>query len=203
MARRATRVRVRGYVRRSEPAHRVWPGKLQPICRGECRWCGAAILKRDGTANLRRTFCGPKCIKQFKLRSDWRFMRRHVFARDRGRCGECGLAHEWKGRWQADHIVPLFAANGDWTCWDPDNVQVLCTKPCHTRKTARDMIRYARFLKRNKGLPVQKPDTAIKNSCKTTPATRSSRSRRSPRPSGPRCRAAPAAASRPSRSAGS
>jgi 5-methylcytosine-specific restriction endonuclease McrA len=72
-------------------------------------------------------------------------MRRHVFLRDDGVCADCGAQHRYlDGDWQADHVKPLFMAFGDRSFWEPTNVQILCTDPCHKRKSAADRVRYER-----------------------------------------------------------
>jgi 5-methylcytosine-specific restriction endonuclease McrA len=45
--------------------------------------------------------------------------------------------------WQADHVLPLFMAFGDPPFWDPENLQILCTDPCHKIKTADDRAKYS------------------------------------------------------------
>jgi 5-methylcytosine-specific restriction enzyme A len=52
--------------------------------RGSCRWCLKAVEPP------RRTFCGPECVHQWKLRSDPGYRRKRVFERDGGICGKCG-----------------------------------------------------------------------------------------------------------------
>ncbi|AFU87584.1 HNH endonuclease [Caulobacter virus Karma] len=82
------------------------------------------------------------------LRADPAEMRRHVFFRDQGVCAMC--KKRWlylDDAWQADHIEPLFLAFGDLAYWEPENVQVLCTDPCHKQKSADDMRKYGFVLK--------------------------------------------------------
>lgn len=73
-------------------------------------------------------------------------MRRHVYQRDMGICQECRRVfdfYEDEG-WEADHIKPLWEANGDWSYWAPENVQMLCADPCHKAKTRIDLRKYRR-----------------------------------------------------------
>jgi 5-methylcytosine-specific restriction enzyme A len=123
-----------------------WVGRRK---RGPCRWCGAEVPSR------RRTFCGPGCVHQWRLRTDPGYLREQVFARDRGVCAGCGLDTEalrkdkrkldyaarrqfekdWGGRrnlWDADHIVPVAEGGGE--C-DLSNMRTLCLK-CHREATA-------------------------------------------------------------------
>ena len=129
-----------------KPDHRIWPGKLLPIERGTCRWCGATILRADGSVNRRRTFCDTKCVKEYLLRVDPKLWRKRVYDDSMGICAGCGQVFDFyeDGGWQADHKVPLFHAYavGDWTAWDPSNGQLLCTAPCPQEKSASDFKLY-------------------------------------------------------------
>lgn len=60
--------------------------------------------------------------------------RRIVWARDRGRCAECGVVHGRTGAWDVDHVVPLERGGEN----RPGNLQTLCRRPCHAAKTARE-----------------------------------------------------------------
>lgn len=130
-----------------QPAdHRVWPGKLFPSAPGDCRWCGTTLLKSDGSVNRRRRFCNIDCRREYELRCDPKKMRRFIYYRDMGMCKSCGeIYNEFSDDgWECDHVKPLWAANGDWTYWDPDNCRLLCRDPCHKRKTRSDMRHYRR-----------------------------------------------------------
>lgn len=84
-------------------------------------------------------------------------MRQHVFLRDEGYCAHC--KKQWKylsDPWQADHEQPLFMAFGNPDFWEPENVQILCTDPCHKIKSKSDMEKYGFVLKMAKG-PKAKP----------------------------------------------
>ncbi len=128
---------------------RTRPGGWVKRQRGLCRWCGAAVPKG------RFTFCGPRCVHEWKLRTDPGYLRAQVFARDRGVCAQCGVdtealrrnkrkldyaarrqfEKEWGARrhlWDADHIVPVAEGGGE--C-DLSNMRTLCLK-CHRTATA-------------------------------------------------------------------
>jgi len=76
-------------------------------------------------------------------------MRQHVFFRDKGRCAACGTIHPYlDGDWEADHVLPLMISWGDPSFFEPENVVILCTKPCHTEKSARDLREYRRKFRR-------------------------------------------------------
>ena len=96
--------------------------------RGLCRWCNLEVPPR------RFTFCSAYCVHEWRLRTQPRYLREQVYARDKGRCSACGvdtnfelrrlrrsrgtkraerMAH-WglktklrKSLWDADHIVPV------------------------------------------------------------------------------------------------
>jgi len=125
--------------------------------RGQCRWCGEAILyessaKRGQTDRRRRWH--PDCVDAYN-HSDPSEARKRIRRRDRGRCKACkidtyalrremkkigrGRTRETRKRgfkprqsfWELDHIVPLI----DGGSHDDENLQTLCT-PCHVKKTA-------------------------------------------------------------------
>lgn len=81
-------------------------------------------------------------------------MRQHVFFRDDGVCAECNKQHKYNNSdWEADHREPLFMAFGDASYWEPENVQLLCTSPCHKQKTKSDMEKYGFVLKLARNRP--------------------------------------------------
>lgn len=123
--------------------HRVYPGRLLKAPRGICAWCGLHIKNADGSINRSETFCGPVCHTHYQLRADPTRMRQFVFFRDHGICAACQRVHLYiDGDWQADHVRPLFRAGGDPSYWNPENVVLLCTDPCHKAKTRADRKRY-------------------------------------------------------------
>jgi len=138
--------------RRTKPGGRVKERK-----RGVCRWCGVEVPVG------RFTFCGDACVHEWKLRTDPRYLRDQVFARDRGVCAICGIntvvlrgdkrkldfaarrrfEKDWGRRkhlWDADHIVPVAEGGGE--C-DLSNMRTLCLK-CHKEATAALRERLAR-----------------------------------------------------------
>jgi hypothetical protein len=50
-----------------------------------CRYCGASVRPP------KRTFCSPKCVHEYRLRSSGNYLRRQVYLRDRGICAVCKL----------------------------------------------------------------------------------------------------------------
>lgn len=113
-----------------------------------CRWC------REPVPPPRRTFCGDNCIHEWKLRTDWKYLRDCVFERDRGICALCGtdcVALRRQPRealraigytegdlrrktfWDADHILSVSESGG---LASLENYQSLCVL-CHRVKTAK------------------------------------------------------------------
>lgn len=132
--------------------HRTHPAKIVRPPAGHCRWCGRVILNKHGEIARNRSWCGPMCVHQYKIRADPQFTRRHIFLRDGGACAECFRV--WKNLndpWEADHIIPLFLAAGDWSFWEPENVQLLCREPCHVTKTSQDRNQYGFVLEMMRG----------------------------------------------------
>lgn len=54
--------------------------------KGLCCWCEQPI-----TAKSRRTWCSDKCVEEYRLLTDWGFVRRKVLERDQGICQMCGM----------------------------------------------------------------------------------------------------------------
>jgi 5-methylcytosine-specific restriction enzyme A len=132
------------------PRHSVPRG---PNGRGLCRWCNLEVPPR------RFTFCSAYCVHEWRLRTQPRYLREQVYARDGGRCNACGvdtnlelrrlrrsrgarrleqMAH-WglktklrKSLWDADHIQPVSEGGGE--C-DLSNIRTLCLR-CHRNATA-------------------------------------------------------------------
>jgi len=128
---------------------RVQPGGWVERQRQPCRWCQGEVSRG------RFTFCSAECVHAWKLRTDPGYLRKQVFARDRGVCAQCGVdtealrkdkrkldytarrrfESEWGKRrhlWDADHIVPVAEGGGE--C-DLTNMRTLCLK-CHRVATA-------------------------------------------------------------------
>jgi 5-methylcytosine-specific restriction endonuclease McrA len=134
--------------------HRTHPTKLHRPPPGHCRWCNIPILKADGTINRRRSWCSQRCVGEYLLRTRPEVMRQHIFFRDEGVCAMCHTAHRYNNAdWQADHVVPLFMAYGDASFWEPENLQILCTDPCHKIKTKSDRDRYSFVAKMSRTKP--------------------------------------------------
>ncbi len=113
--------------------------------RGLCRWCNLEVPPR------RFTFCSAYCVHEWRLRTQPRYLREQVYARDRGVCSVCGIDSDvelrrlrrsrgakraeqmarWglktrlrKSLWDADHIVPVIEGGGSAT--SPTSVPSAC-----------------------------------------------------------------------------
>lgn len=114
---------------------------IGPSGRRLCRYC----QEREVPAR-RRTFCSPRCVREYRLRTDKDYVRRCVFARDRGRCARCGadtvallksLDREWKGivampagRPKQSAALAFKEANPDFfrreSFWDAHHITPVC-----------------------------------------------------------------------------
>ena len=57
--------------------------------RGRCRWCWGDVQPP------RRTFCSQICVDEFRMETDWKFVRHVVQKRDAGVCVFCGIDTAW------------------------------------------------------------------------------------------------------------
>ena len=96
-----------------------------------CRMCG------EPTLNNRQTFCGPRCLRDFFMCTDWQRVREVVYIRDGGICMKCGRKVSRKN-FHVDHIVPLASGGGE---WDLANLEVACPE-CNLQKGSREEIEY-------------------------------------------------------------
>jgi 5-methylcytosine-specific restriction protein A len=120
-------------------------GELRgPNGRVLCRWCGTEVTPP------RRTFCSGGgirfhrggatwegawgCVEEWRVRTSSSFLRRVVWARDRGRCAGCRRAcGGLRGAWVADHRHALCLGGSGGL----DNLQTLC-RECESVKTRVD-----------------------------------------------------------------
>ncbi len=96
-----------------------------------------------------------------------------VFAKFRGICPKCTRKLQPK-KWQCDHITAL--VNGG--KHQEDNLQPLCTTPCHSEKTREDVAEKSRvYRKRAKHLGIFAPRQKIQSAGfrKSTPQRTASR----------------------------
>lgn len=114
-----------------------------------CRFCKKEV------SPPRRTFCSGKptkyswrkvngiktkcvysqgngCVHEYMIRSRHKYAREAVFDRDQGVCALCGKVHARKGKWQADHIIPVVEGGGECGL---ENFRILCADPCHKKVT--------------------------------------------------------------------
>jgi 5-methylcytosine-specific restriction endonuclease McrA len=99
--------------------------------RNLCRMCG------EPTLDKRQTFCGPRCLRDFFMLTDWRRVRQVVYARDGGICMKCGRRVSRKD-FHVDHIVPLSQGGDE---WDLANLELSCQE-CNLQKGCRREIEY-------------------------------------------------------------
>ncbi len=140
---------------------------------GQCRWCGEAVLRPDGSLSASRWH--PACVTAYKIAAWPAEARFHVWVKNGGVCQGCGLdlaaealnglykgqtgdiaemrstLPSWAPKWQADHIIELVDSDRSLAHWSLDNLQVLCHS-CHAAKSARS--RRARSPKCTKGATV-------------------------------------------------
>ena len=91
----------------------------------------------DRTLSNRHTFCGPRCLRDFFMQTDWERVRKVVYARDGGICMKCGRKVNAKS-FHVDHLVPL-AHGGDE--WHLDNLELAC-RECNLQKGSRRELEY-------------------------------------------------------------
>ena len=112
------------------------PDSYYTKIKGQCRWCGNMIVNEDGTINERRSW-HEECATEYMLIYHSKEQRAWVRKRDKGQCNHCGVK---AGRWDVDHIKPLWEQKGvsaedlDMSYYSLDNLQTLCKK-CHKKKT--------------------------------------------------------------------
>jgi len=131
---------------------------------GQCRFCAKPIYK-NGFLHKRAQW-HPACALTWTIMNSPQDARRFVFLRDRGICAHCGtdcspngqedardiiqrlmLGERVKrlGKWQLDHMRPLFAADGNPQMWQLANMQTLC-ETCHIVKGVEDNEVYGHYL---------------------------------------------------------
>lgn len=92
-----------------------------PARRGTCRFCGGLV------APPRYTFCGPRCLRDFFMATDWKRVREVVLTRDCNTCMECGKGPLPAGQLDVHHIIPVSLGGEEWAL---DNLETLC-RDCH------------------------------------------------------------------------
>ena len=91
-----------------------------------CRMCGKRLDHKL------RTFCGQRCVRDFKMKTDWQRVRRVIYERDGGICMKCGKNVDRKN-FHVDHIVPISAGGDE---WDLNNLELSCPE-CNLKKGAK------------------------------------------------------------------
>ena len=117
--------------RKGIPNKERFPRRKNVKGRNLCRVCG------DLTMDNRHTFCGPRCLRDFFMQTDWERVRQVVYARDGGICMKCGKRVNAKN-FHVDHIVPLAHGGDEWSL---DNVELSC-RECNLQKGSRQELEY-------------------------------------------------------------
>ena len=107
-----------------------FPKRKGPDGKPRCRVCGDRTIGRQ-------TFCGPRCLRDFFMQTDWGRVRQVVYVRDGGICMKCGRRVSSRG-FHVDHIVPLAHGGDEWAL---DNLELACAE-CNTQKGSRLEIEY-------------------------------------------------------------
>jgi 5-methylcytosine-specific restriction endonuclease McrA len=95
-----------------------------------CRMCGSVTIGRQ-------TFCNTRCLRDFFMLTDWKRVRKVIYARDGGICMKCGR-HVTSKNFHVDHIIPLSAGGNE---WDLSNLELSCPE-CNIQKGAHLDIEY-------------------------------------------------------------
>jgi len=94
-----------------------FPYRLTPLGYNYCRWCGTEI-----TEHKLKTFCSPRCLRDFFMQTDWKRVREVVYVRDGGICMKCGKPVD-KKNFHVDHIQPLSKGGEEWNL---NNLELSC-----------------------------------------------------------------------------
>jgi len=109
---------------------RRFPYKKDKKGNNLCRVCRKVVKPP------KRTFCGPRCIRDFYMLTEWKRVRKVIFARDGGICMKCGkTVSEYD--FHVDHIKPLCRGGAE---WDLDNLELSCPE-CNLRKGGKDEVK--------------------------------------------------------------
>jgi 5-methylcytosine-specific restriction endonuclease McrA len=102
-----------------------FPSQKNAAGRWMCRMCSKPVELP------KRSFCGPRCLRDFFMNTDWARVRRVIYERDGGMCMKCGQRVPEKN-YHIDHIVPLSRGGDEWAL---NNLELSCP-PCNMRKGA-------------------------------------------------------------------
>lgn len=92
-----------------------------------CRFCGIEMQ------NKKRTFCSPRCLRDFFMQTDWQRVRMVIWERDGGVCMKCNTKLS-KKNFHVDHIVPVSKGGAE---WDLNNLELSCPQ-CNLRKGSKE-----------------------------------------------------------------
>ena len=108
-----------------------FPHRKNASGRQLCLVCG------ELTPDNRHTFCGPRCLRDFYMQTDWQRVRTVIYARDGGICMKCGR-HVRKNDFHVDHLKPIAAGGDEWAL---DNLELSCPQ-CNLQKGRKEEIEY-------------------------------------------------------------
>ena len=106
--------------------HERFPSVKNEKGRWLCRICGSELTGR------KTSFCGPRCLRDFFMVTDWNRVRLVVYERDGGVCMKCGKRVDQR-EFHVDHIIPISKGGDE---WDLKNLELSCVK-CNLKKGAK------------------------------------------------------------------
>ena len=112
--------------RKGRPNYERFPYRKDKDGNNLCRVCGKIVPPP------KQTFYGPRCVRDFKMRTDWQRVRRVIYERDGGICMKCGKPVP-KNNYHVDHIIPISAGGDE---WDLNNLELSCAE-CNLKKGAK------------------------------------------------------------------
>ena len=117
--------------RKGQSNQKRFPRRKDSAGRTLCRFCS------HRTMSNRHTFCGPRCLRDFFMQTDWERVRKVVYVRDGGICMKCGRRVNSRS-FHVDHIVPLVHGGDEWSL---DNLELAC-RECNLQKGSRLELEY-------------------------------------------------------------
>ena len=123
--------------------------------KGYCTWC------QEPVEPPKRTWCSQECVEEYRLATDWTYIRNQVFKRDKGICALCGkstqkpnktarqLLYRCNYKFEVDHIIPFSVCQSH----NLVNLRTLCPA-CHKQITIAQAKE--RLKKKRKNAPLSK-----------------------------------------------
>ena len=99
------------------------------ICRDGVYYCRMCETELTGQ---KTSFCGPDCLDEFFMKTDWQKVRKVIYDRDGGVCQKCGKEVPlWD--YHVDHIIPISKGGDE---WELTNLELSCPT-CNLKKGAK------------------------------------------------------------------